>query len=167
MIQLNIGDHVSSEPGYIAFPRNHWETMRWARRRAQWIASHIRTANPYYTALPGGRTLTALLADSSVWLNFNTTFTYYGETNMAGGKEVAIGRLPFRIGRWTVLATLIHELAHVNGAPGGASPLAERAVHACGMGRQSERDSGVDDPRTPYDPTIVGAVNRPPGNRNV
>jgi hypothetical protein len=54
-----------------------------------------------------------------------------------------------------MLATLVHELAHSNGAP-IAGPAAERAVLECGMGNRSERSSGVDNRRTPYDPGIDG-----------
>lgn len=155
-IQINIGDHTSSQAGYITVPSGSKLGMvRWARTKARWIAANIPTADVYYRTLPGGRSLTQLMADSSIWINYNATFTYYGETNFAGGSEIAIGNLAFRIGRWTVLATLVHELAHVNGDDGSGQG-AERAVLACGLGRRSELTSGVDDPYTPYDPTIRG-----------
>ena len=157
MIQINIGDHVSSEAGYIAFPPNRLATIRWARKKAIWIAGHIATANPYFRGLPGGLSLSELLADRSIWINFHPTLAVFGQTNFAGGKEMAISVTSYRIGKWTVLATLVHELAHVNGVRGATMPqAAERAVLACGLGRQSELTSGVDDPRTPYDPTIQG-----------
>jgi len=35
-------------------------------------------------------------------------------------------------------------------------PAAERAVLECGLGNRSELRTGVDDPRTPYNPTIGG-----------
>lgn len=155
-IQINIGDHTSSQAGYIAVPAGAKRGMLiWARTKARWIASNIPSADVYFRTLPRGRSLTELLADSSIWINYNATFTYYGETNFAGGSEIAIGNLAFRIGRWTVLATLVHELAHVNGDDGSGQG-AERAVLACGLGKQSELTSGVDDPYTPYDPRISG-----------
>ena len=82
----------------------------------------------------------------------------FGVTPGASGfaTELAIGPRAFRIGRWTVLATLIHELAHCNGAPGGGSTVAEDALPACGLGRLSEQSTGVDDPRTPYVPGLGG-----------
>jgi len=155
VIQINIGDHTSSQAGYIAFPYNKQDTVRWARRKARWIAANITTADPYFRTLPNGKSLTALLADSSIWINYHPTMTHFGETNFAGGKEIAIANTSFRIGRWTVLATLVHELAHVNGDD-GSGQAAERAVLACGLGKQSELTTGVDDPNTPYDPTIHG-----------
>lgn len=159
-LQINIGDHVSPMAGYVAFPNDKRDAVRWARRKARWIAANKADANPAFSALPGGRTLTQILADNTIWVNYHATLGYFGETNMVGGKEVAIGVRAHNIGRWTVLATLIHELAHTNGAPGGASPLAERVLIACGLGHQHEQDTGVDDPSTPFDPGILGSLQQ-------
>lgn len=68
----------------------------------------------------------------------------------------AIGPLAFRKGRWMVLATLIHELAHCNGAAGGNATVAEDALPHCGLGSMNELRTRVDDPQTPYDPGIEG-----------
>lgn len=155
-IQINIGDHISTQAGYIAFPAARRDTIRWARVKARWIATNIATANPYFRGLPGGRSLSDLLADRSIWINYHPTMPHFGETNFVGGSEIAISQSSYRIGRWTVLATLIHELAHVDGAPGGASQAAELAVLECGLGRRSERRTGTDDAYTPYDPRITG-----------
>lgn len=160
-MQINIGDHISSEAGYIAFPNQHRPAIRWARTKAQWITRNIPAADVYFRTLPNARTLTQLLADSSIWVNYHPTMPHFGETNRVGGKEIAISITSLRIGRWTVLGTLIHELAHSNGAPindalGNPSTQAEGALLACGLGKQSELTSGVDDPNTPYDPRIGG-----------
>jgi hypothetical protein len=154
-IQINIGDHTSSEPDFIAMPANRLGQVQWARTKAKWIARNLPSADVYYRTLPGGRSLTELLADRDIWINFHATSTDMGHTNAVGGKEIAICVPSFRIGRWTVLATLVHELAHVNGVDAAVDPKgAERAVLECGLGRRSERRTGVDDPFTPYDPTI-------------
>lgn len=153
-IQLNIGDHISPVPNYVRFRSQHLEPMRWARSRARTIARGSPQADRYFVTLPNGRSLTSLLADKSIWVNFNPVITYFGEA-IIGGTELSIGRSAFAMGRWTVLATFIHELAHINGAPGGESKQAEEALLATGLGRQSEK-GGKDDPRTPYDPNIGG-----------
>jgi hypothetical protein len=155
-MQINIGDHVSSEAGYIAFPNHRLADMRWARSRAGKIAAEMPSANVYFRSLPDGRSLTDLLNDAGIWVNYHPTMGAYGETNAVSGKEIAISERACRIGRWTVLATLIHELAHAGGAPGGADASAEEALLACGLGRSVEKTTGVDDPRTPYSPTIRG-----------
>lgn len=156
-IQINIGDHISSEPNFITVPPKLLPQVQWARTKAKWIARNLPRADVYYRTLPGGRSLTELLADNTIWINYHPTSNDMGLTNFAGGKEIAICNPSFRIGRWTVLATLVHELAHVNGVRGAVDPQgAERAVLECGLGRQSELTSGVDDPFTPYNPTISG-----------
>jgi hypothetical protein len=156
-IQLNIGDHISSEADFIAIPRELRGQAQWARTKAKWIARTIASADVYFRSLSGGRSLTDLLNDRSIWVNYHASSDDFGYTDAVGGSEIAITTRSFRIGRWTVLATLVHELAHVNGASGDSgSQDAERAVLECGLGRRSELRSGVDDPWTPYDPTIGG-----------
>lgn len=156
-IQINIGDHTSSEPDYIAVPSRLLGQVQWARTKAIWISRNIARADVYYRTLPNGQSLTELLADSTIWINYHPTSTEMALTNFAGGKEIAICNPSFRIGRWTVLASLVHELAHVDGVRGRVTPkAAERAVLECGLGRQSELTTGVDDPFTPFSPTING-----------
>ena len=155
-MQINIGDHVSSEAGYEPIPIAYQGSMRWARSKAKEIARTFNSADAYFRTLPDGRSLTDLLSDNSIWVNYHATMTAYGETNRVSGKEIAISKRAFRIGRWTVLATLIHELAHAGGAPGGSDKRAERAVLECRLGKQSELTTGVDDPHTPYEPGISG-----------
>ncbi len=153
MIQLNIGDHVGSESGdaFTQIPAKYLPRAQWARRKARELVTRIPSADRYFTSLPGGRTLTAMLNDGSLWVNYSTDggygFTY-------SNNNIWICTLAFRIGRWTVLGTMIHELAHVNGA--GNDHAAEQALVNCGLGKRSELSTGVDDPNTPYDPAIVG-----------
>lgn len=155
VMQINIGDHTSSEGGYVALPNNLRQTTRWARTKAQAIAKGLPSADVYFKTLPDGKSLTELLADSSIWVNYGPSLTVFGEA-VISGTELAIGPGAYRIGRWTVLATLIHELAHINGAPGGTDRRAEEALLHCGLGKQSERTTGRDDPNTPYSPNIAG-----------
>jgi hypothetical protein len=162
-IRINVGNHRSS-PGshFIAIPAHRRAMVEWALKRARWIARHVPSADVYYRTLPGFRSLTELLADSHIWINFHPTTNDLGLTDRAFGYEIAIGVRSFRRGRWAVLATLLHELAHVNGVNGAVAPrAAERAVLECGLGRRSELLTGVDDPSTPYDPTVVERA-RPP-----
>lgn len=158
-IQLNIGDHTSPHAGFMAFPRRHRDTMRWCRQRMWYIVRNHPSANVYFRAIASGsRTLTQLLNDRSMWINYHPTLTDFGVTPGASGfaLECAIGPAAFRRGRWMVLATCVHELAHCNGAAGGAATVAEDALPHCGLGTMAELRSRVDDPRTPYDPGIAG-----------
>jgi hypothetical protein len=167
MIQINVGDHSGSENSiaFLPFSASQLHQVRWARTKAFWIAKNLPKANAYFLSLSKGRSLTNLLNDSSIWINFDPTLTVDGAT--FHNNDLWLGPHPFRIGRWTVLATVIHELAHIAGAGGAATGLvcstisaachaAELAVLACGMGKESEHTTGVDDPWTPYNPNISG-----------
>lgn len=154
MIQINIGDHSGREVShdFVAIPSAYLRQARWARTKARSLVNYLPAANRYFKSLPNGRTLTDMLNDRSIWINYNNHPTLYGFTYQ--NNDLWICPRSFRIGRWTVLATLIHELAHINGA--GDDHAAELALVSCGLGKRSELTSGKDDPRTPYDPTING-----------
>jgi hypothetical protein len=156
-IQINIGDHKSpAAPYFQPIPFKHQWTTKWARARARLIAANMPSANAYFRTLPKGRSLSQILADRTIWINFAPTFDGSGATDPEGLKEIALGPGAYIWGRWWVLATLIHELAHTNGAPGGTSRAAEDSLIHCGLGKRSERVTGEDDPDTPFDPWIKG-----------
>jgi hypothetical protein len=167
VIQINIGHHSGNENGvpFAQIPKGLVPQVRWAVTKAVWIAHRVKTANMYYASLPRGRTLTSLIHDKSIWINYDPGTGDDGYT--FHNSDLWLGPKPFRIGRWSVLASILHELAHIGGAGGGATGLsctafsaschaAERAVLECGLGKRSERRTGVNDPATPYDPTIIG-----------
>ncbi|GGC08480.1 hypothetical protein GCM10011363_26510 [Marivita lacus] len=168
MIQINIGDHAGSENGdnFTPIPAgNYRDQCRWARRKAIWISQNMPRADQYYSGLGAGVNLTTMLGNNSMWINYDGSIDYYGYTY--SNNDIWIGPKPFRIGKWSVLATILHELAHVAGAPGappgggvcavnGLCHAAERAVYECGLGNRTELTTGIDDPATPYDPTISG-----------
>jgi len=155
-MQINIGDHQSTEPTFMPVPTQFRAQLYWARTRLNTIARTIPGANVYFRRLDGGRSLTQVLADRSIWVNYTISLDSDLGGTAPGNKEIGVGPAAFSVGRWTVLATLIHELAHCNGAPGRNSYAAEDAVLACGLGKQSEWRTGVDDPYTPYKPGLHG-----------
>jgi hypothetical protein len=168
MIQINVGDHEGIEwfRPFAPFPNGLRSQVRWARTKAFWIARNLPRADKYFRTLPRGRALTDLLNDPTIWINYSSDLTgYYGTTY--NNKDLWIGPLAFRYGQWMVLATLIHELAHIAGAGGAGTNLvcnefsavchaAERAVLECGLGSRSELRSGKNHPETPYDPRVLG-----------
>jgi hypothetical protein len=155
--QINIGDHSSSISHYRAFSKSgsYYSSLKWARTKLFSVASKNPPANTFFRSLPGRRSLTSLINDSSIWINYAPTVApFFGQTAMGTG-EIGISDRPFAAGKWMVLATVIHELAHVNGAPNtGGSSLAEDAVYHCGLGTPAEYYGGPDDPSTPYDPAL-------------
>ena len=82
MIQINVGDHAGNENGipFTPVPVANRSAFRWARTKAIWIAANIATADRYYTSLPSGRSLTNLLGDNTIWINYNPALTVDGAT---------------------------------------------------------------------------------------
>jgi len=99
--------------------------------------------NKAFAALPGRRTLIAVWHDPRIWINFDPSRTGqdFGETT---GFDITITEYALKMGHWTTAATLIHELAHVDGAPSTDHQAEQTLVHCLLPG--------------PYDPTIIGRI---------
>ncbi len=115
------------------------------------IVAH-EPCNRAFAALPGRRTLLAVWSDPRVWINFDTSRTGqdFGETT---DFDITITQYALTLGHWTTAATLIHELAHVDGAP-GTDRQAEATLLKCML-------------PGPHDPTIIGRVISAPRRRFV
>ncbi|MDR1528834.1 MAG: hypothetical protein LBS40_00175 [Burkholderiales bacterium] len=96
-----------------------------------------------FKALPAGRTFAQIWMDISIWINFDPS-RQYGDYGAKRGNDITITAFSLEMGRWTVAATLIHELAHVNGAPGNTHQ-AEATLQNCLL-------PGLEDP------TIIGKL---------
>jgi hypothetical protein len=103
--------------------------------------------NAAFRALPGGRTFAQVWNDPAVWISFDPGGKG-GRFGATLGKEVTLSQYTYRMGQWTLVATLIHELAHVNGAD-GITHAAERTLQKCLMGAH-------------HDPTILGQIQAAP-----
>lgn len=87
--------------------------------------------NAAFRALPGGRSFADLWLDPSIWVSYDPD----GRATKFGGrlgKDITLSRYTCAMGRWAVVATLVHELAHVGGA-GGDNQDAENTLEACLM----------------------------------
>jgi hypothetical protein len=93
-----------------------------------------RPCNRCFSALAGGRSFDAVFADASIFISFDPSGPASGATDSVGGRDITISAQEFRVGRWSVAATLVHELAHTNGAPGAPSAEAENTLRCCGLG---------------------------------
>ncbi len=116
-------------------------------RQAIWIIDHrikgFRPCNDAFAALPGGRTFDEVWADASVFISRDPS-NAQGNFGATLSNDITITRFSLRMGRWTVAATLVHELAHVNGAP-GTDAQAEDTLLSCLM-------------RGLHDSTIIGMM---------
>jgi hypothetical protein len=82
-----------------------------------------------------------------VWISYDPG-SASGRFGATLGNEVTLSQYAFRMGSWTLVATLIHELAHVNGAD-GVSHDAEATLQKCLMGAH-------------HDPAILGQIRSAP-----
>jgi hypothetical protein len=92
-----------------------------------------------------GRTFDDILDDPMTFIHYDT-HTGAGDfgATLEGTQNVTITEFAIRMGRWTVAATLVHEFAHVNGAPGTDSK-AEETLKCCGF-------------KDLYNPKIIGSA---------
>ncbi|WP_305985553.1 hypothetical protein [Roseibium sp. MMSF_3544] len=152
--QFNIGDHISLQAGFTNFDSAQYGQLKWSRNKLFKMVKNNPSCDAYFRSLPNSRTLTSMINDDSIWISYGPGIEapFYGKAYFDNG-EIGIADRAFRMGRWTVLATIIHELAHLNGAPGhGGDTRAEEAVYHCGLGTDKEYFDLVDDPRTRYNP---------------
>lgn len=103
----------------------------------------MRSCNDCFKRLPAGRTFDEVWADDSVWVNYDarTDRDWYGITL---GTEISISERAIKKGFWWVAGTLVHELAHVDGAPSDTS-AADRTLLQCGLKNAYEGVIGIID----------------------
>ncbi|MBC7798666.1 MAG: hypothetical protein H7Z37_17490 [Pyrinomonadaceae bacterium] len=94
----------------------------------------MKPCNDCFKKLAGGKSFDDILNDDSVWISYEarTTVGWYGATNHVSGKEITISQKAFDKGRWWVAGTLVHEMAHVNGASGTTGD-ADNTLIDCGL----------------------------------
>jgi hypothetical protein len=102
--------------------------------------------NAAFKALPLGKSFAELWSSHSIWISYDPSVTpnRFGATL---GNEITITQWALEQGVYTIAGTLVHELAHVGGAP-GSDKQAEGTLPSCRL----------KSPRGPYDPTITGKL---------
>jgi len=128
-----------------------WRIAETLGRAIQYIDSRVKKHDPcnsYFRKPPKGRSFAEIWDDPDVWLNFAPKLPDWGFTR--DPKDVLISKEAFKQGHLFVAATIVHELAHVGGAPGtGANPpsnAAEVALKYCLLTQQ-------------FDPNIFGVLD--------
>ena len=147
-MMTNAGSSIHvAPPGAGPVPARHLDTLN---RALDILRSRMRDhgrCNDSFSNLAGGRTFKDMFDDSTIWINYDPNNNSFGWV-IPGTypNDIVVGEFAFKMGRWSVAATIVHEAAHLNGAPGGASHAAELRVRECKMMS----------PNGPYDPTITG-----------
>ena len=105
--------------------------------------------NASFEALPFRNNFRSFIDNPYIWINYDSR-NVEGECGYvalpAFPMDVVLTQFALRKGRWLTAATIIHELAHLNGAPGDESHEAELRVLECGL----------HSPNGPYNPDTRG-----------
>lgn len=107
--------------GWQWLPYNNKIMLDVVKRAVSIIDKQIKGTKPCeaaFTALPGGNSFSNIWKQANIWISYDPDRTgiRYGVTlNM---QHVSITGYVLAMGEWMTAATIIHELAHVNGAPG-------------------------------------------------
>jgi hypothetical protein len=103
---------------------------------------NMSSCNSYFSHLPGHRSFKDVWDDPGIWIHWdprpNPGF-YAATTREFPVADITISNFALNKNEWVTAATLVHELAHVDGALGGHSTAAEDALKHCGL-------SGLVDP---------------------
>jgi hypothetical protein len=100
-----------------------------------WDKTILKSCNRAFCNLPGGRDFAAVWRDPGIFVSFNPN----PDPSLAGitfKKDIAISSWMFKNPNYArlIAGALVHELAHVNGAPGGmVSKAAEATLPPCGF----------------------------------
>lgn len=88
-----------------------------------------RPCNDCFQKLPNGRTFDDILDDNSVYICYDPSDKYCANTL---GNNITINEYTIKVGKWLVAASLVHEFAHINGAP-VTDHQAEGTLSCCGF----------------------------------
>jgi hypothetical protein len=150
------GIHVGP-PGSSPVPSEYLEVLQ---RAVQILLSGMRgdkSCNDHFSSLPGGRDFRSLIDDHTIWVSYDPSNTgSWWCIPSTHPNDIVVCRYAFAMGRWSVAATICHELAHLNGAPGGegiprstaGKHAAELSVRKCRMmsGSGPYMDTYVEEP---------------------
>jgi hypothetical protein len=131
------------------FPSEHLGTLGQALQLLQHRVRNDSGCNDSFQRLPYRNNFQSFLDNPYIWINYNDTND--GQlcgwtTPSSHPMDIVVTRYALRMGRWLTAATIIHELAHLNGAPGGKLHDAELRVLECKLHSANG----------PYDPTAEG-----------
>lgn len=105
--------------------------------------------NKYFKTLPRGKTFRHFWRDNTIFINYSPSVYngFFGATH-TGLKDICITAWCLdNTNHWMIAATIVHEFAHIAGAPGGLSHAAEKSADMCGF-------------KTQYDPLLVGSIKQ-------
>lgn len=133
---------------WLPFEDNSQELIT-VKRAILIINSRIKGSKPCehaFKALPGGKPFSVIWNNLDIWISRDpdNSGNKYGVT--LSRRHISVTEYALKMGHWTTAATIIHELAHVDGA-GGHDTKAEDTLLKCMLKNQ-------------HNPNIIGRVIR-------
>jgi hypothetical protein len=119
------------------------DTVKRALNLLETRIAPMDSVNAYFRGLPGTRTFQVVLDDPRIWISRDPHGPAAAETV---GLHITLGLQTLRIGFWAAAATLLHEMAHVNGAT-DIDGQAEKALLHAGLQQHYVRTNSVPRPR--------------------
>lgn len=149
MLSVNTGAVAhTGPPDSGPIPAEYLRTLERAQTIIQVrIVGHYQS-DKIFKALPGRRSFREMFDLLNNWINYDPSnkLNDWGWTIPSlYPNDIVLTRFTLRMGRWSTAGTIVHELAHLNGAD-GTSHAAENTLRFCGL--QSAQG--------PYDPSIRG-----------
>lgn len=136
---------------WLAYDATRSKQQAMLEKAMNTIKSNIkgsRPCNECFKKLPNGRSFDDIFNDDAIWISYCPDNSNYGFTNVVGGSDITICEMAFRWGYWTVIGTLVHEMAHTNGAT-TTTHDAEGTLIPCGLSKV-------------HDPNIIGVRDTKP-----
>ena len=95
---------------------NNYTTIRAAMNYIERVIKNHAPCNECFKKLPKRRTFKEIWESDTIWLNYMGDSSGMGETR--GDFDIGITLTCLKKGKMQIVATIVHELAHIDGAPG-------------------------------------------------
>src|SRR5271154_2729094 len=135
MLTINQKGSHHGPPGSKRVPGEYMHVLKIALQIIHLrIVSHYQS-DSIFRALPKGRSFSEMFNLGHIWLNYDPSNKMgdYGWTiPSTHPHDIVITQYALRMGRWSTVGTIVHEMAHLNGAD-GTSAAAENTLRFCGL----------------------------------
>lgn len=113
-LQYGAGN-VAGDANFVEVPQNQRARVNAALDIIDTVARERRCQNYFRNNSAGNETLANLMARVRVWEYADERAGYLGVTDAVGGNNISYDPYVYRIGRWFIASTLIHEMMHAAG----------------------------------------------------
>lgn len=123
--------------------KKHIQIIKDAIRIINLKIKNNKSCNSYFKTLPLKKTFLQIWNNKKIWISYDGSKGTWYATNYKK-IHISLTDITLNKGRWVTIATIIHELAHSDGAP-GTNRQAENALLKCMM-------------KAHHNPNIIGQI---------